>query len=75
VTNSLKHKAASQSSAAYGVKKPKRAEVNFCPTYPSRETEESLEDMWKALLSHVKKRKNRETVKFKNGEDICIPET
>jgi hypothetical protein len=39
--------------------------VNFCPTYPSGETEDRPEDMRKALLSDVKKRNNRATVKFK----------
>ncbi|XP_039650143.1 uncharacterized protein LOC120555500 [Perca fluviatilis] len=63
--NSLKNKPAGRCSAAFGVKKAKRAEVNFCPTYPSAETEESLEAMQKALLLDVKKRDNREVVKLK----------
>lgn len=52
-------------SAAFAIKKAKRAEVNFCPTYPSDETDESLEAMRKALLLDAKKRNNREAVKFK----------
>ncbi|XP_038573015.1 uncharacterized protein LOC119901501, partial [Micropterus salmoides] len=63
--NSLKNKPAGRCSAAFGVKKAKRAEVNFCPTYPTAETEESLEAMQKALLLDVKKRNNREVVKLK----------
>lgn len=39
--------------------------MNFCPTYPTAETEESLEAMQKALLLDVKKRNNREVVKLK----------
>ncbi|XP_045898695.1 uncharacterized protein LOC123966596 isoform X2 [Micropterus dolomieu] len=62
--NSLKNKPAGRCSAAFGVKKAKRAEVNFCPTYPTAETEESLEAMQKALLLDVK-RNNREVVKLK----------
>ena len=63
--NSLKNKPAGKHSAAFGIKKAKRAEVNFCPTYPSAETEESLEAMRKALLLDVKKRNNREVIKLK----------
>lgn len=63
--NSLKNKPVGKRSAAFGIKKAKRAEVNFCPTYPSAETEESLEAMRKALLLDVKKRNNREAVKLK----------
>ena len=63
--NSLINKPVGKRSAAFGIKKAKRAEVNFCPTYPSAETEESLEAMRKALLLDVKKRNNREAVKLK----------
>lgn len=63
--NSLKQNPAGRLSAAFGVKKAKRAEVNFCLVYPSAETEESLEAMQKALLLDVKKRNNREIVKLK----------
>ncbi|KAK0144614.1 hypothetical protein N1851_016956 [Merluccius polli] len=60
----FKNKPDGKRSAAFGIKKAKRAEVKFCPTYPSAETEESLEAMRKALLLDVKKRNNREAVKF-----------
>ncbi|XP_026009335.1 uncharacterized protein LOC113013020 isoform X2 [Astatotilapia calliptera] len=63
--NSLKNKPVGRCSAAFGVKKAKRAEVNFCPTYPPEETEESLEAMRKTLLLDIKKKNNRELVKFK----------
>lgn len=63
--NSLRNKPAGRRSAAFGVKKPKRAEVNFCPEYPSGETEGSLEAMQKDLLLDVKQRKNREVMKLK----------
>lgn len=61
--NSLKNKPVGKRSAAFGIKKAKRAEVNFCPTYPSAETEESLEAMRKALLLDVKR--NSQAVKLK----------
>lgn len=41
--NALKHKPDGKCSPAYGVKKPKKAEVYYCPTYPSGETAETLE--------------------------------
>lgn len=63
--NSLKNKPVGKRSAAFGIKKAKRAEVNFCPTYPSAETDESLEAMRKALLLDVKKRNNQNAVKLK----------
>ncbi|KAJ8364116.1 hypothetical protein SKAU_G00129470 [Synaphobranchus kaupii] len=63
--NSLENKPAGKRIASFGVKKAKRAEVNFCPIYPSAESEESLEAMQKSLLLDVKKRNNRDVVKLK----------
>ncbi|KAJ8334016.1 hypothetical protein SKAU_G00413350 [Synaphobranchus kaupii] len=63
--NSLQNKPAGKRIASFGVKKAKRAEVNFCPTYPSAESEESLEAMQKSLLLDVKNRNNRDVVKLK----------
>ncbi|KAF6736292.1 hypothetical protein FQA47_017266 [Oryzias melastigma] len=63
--NSLKNKPAGKRTAAFGVKKAKRAEVKFCPMYPSEETEESLDAMQKSILLDVKKKNNREVVKYK----------
>lgn len=61
--NSLKNKPAGRCSSAFGVKKAKRAEENFCPPYPTEETQESLEAMRNALLLETKKRNNRDLVK------------
>ncbi|XP_020557693.3 uncharacterized protein LOC110014869 [Oryzias latipes] len=63
--NTLKNKPAGKRTAAFGVKKAKRAEVNFCPMYPSEETEDSLEAMQKSLLLDMKKKNNRDVVKNK----------
>ncbi|KAI4901817.1 hypothetical protein NFI96_010212 [Prochilodus magdalenae] len=52
-----------KTSPAYGVKKPLKAEVNYCPSYPSGETAESLEKVRVALLLEVKKKDNDQTVK------------
>ncbi|XP_049322989.1 uncharacterized protein LOC111197377 isoform X2 [Astyanax mexicanus] len=61
--NSLKHKPQGKSSPAYGVKKPRRAEVNYCPSFPSGETAESLERVRVNLLSEGKKKNNDQTLK------------
>lgn len=45
-------------------------EVNFCPIYPSAETEESLEVMQRALLLDVKKN-NRVAVKLKMENTVA----
>ncbi|XP_013886534.1 uncharacterized protein LOC106534417 [Austrofundulus limnaeus] len=58
--NALKHKPESKCSPAYGVKKPKKAEVNYCPNYPAGETAETLEELRVMLLSEVKKRNNEQ---------------
>lgn len=63
--NSLKHKPEGKSSPAFGIKKPRRSEVNFCPPYPTGESENSLESVRMELVSDLKKRNNRETVRMK----------
>ncbi|XP_041860332.1 uncharacterized protein LOC121651929 [Melanotaenia boesemani] len=63
--NSLKHKPADRRQPAYDVKKPRKAEVNFCPPYPAGETEDSLEEERLTLLSEVKKRHNDKVVREK----------
>ncbi|XDV12036.1 hypothetical protein PO909_000791 [Leuciscus waleckii] len=62
--NALKHKPEGTSSPAYGIKKPKKAEVNYtCPGFPAGETTESQEKMRVDLLAELKKRNNDETVR------------
>lgn len=61
--NSLKHKA--QDKAALNVKKPRRAEVNYCPQHPKGETTDTLENERIALLSEIKKRNNDHVVALK----------
>lgn len=63
--NSLKHKSQDQGKAALNVKKPKKAEVNYCPLLPKGETKESLEKERLALLTEVQKRNNEMVVKEK----------
>lgn len=61
--NSLKNKA--QDKAALNVKKPRRAEVNYCPQHPKGETTDTLEIERIALLSEIKKRNNDHVVALK----------
>ena len=61
--NSLKQKPKGKTSPAYGVKKPLKAEVNYCPSYPSGETAESLDKVRVVLLLEVKKKDNDQTLK------------
>ncbi|XP_060796594.1 uncharacterized protein LOC132898947 [Neoarius graeffei] len=61
--NSLKNKA--QDKAALNVKKPRRAEVNYCPQHPKGETTDTLENERIALLSEIKKRNNDHVVALK----------
>ncbi|XP_055065482.1 uncharacterized protein [Misgurnus anguillicaudatus] len=63
--NSLKNKNQDKRLAASNVKKPRRAEVNYCPQHPKGETTESLEMDRVTLLSEIKKRNNEHIVKLK----------
>lgn len=61
--NSLKNKG--QDKAAFNVKKPRRAEVNYCPQYPKGETTDTLGNERIELLSEIKKRNNDHFVALK----------
>ncbi|XP_028297506.1 uncharacterized protein LOC114459454 [Gouania willdenowi] len=58
--NSLKNKRKDQEKPAANIKKPRKAEVNFCPNIPSGETRESMEAERVGLLTEVKKKKRDE---------------
>ncbi|KAM9468204.1 uncharacterized protein Hap1MRO34_014871 [Clarias gariepinus] len=45
------------------VKKPRKAEVNYCPDYPMGVTKETLENQRITLLSEVTKRNNEQVIK------------
>ncbi|KAL7846622.1 hypothetical protein SRHO_G00216020 [Serrasalmus rhombeus] len=53
MVNSIKQKPKGKSSPADNIKKPHKAEVNYCPSYPSGEIPESLERVRVALLSEA----------------------
>lgn len=56
--NALTNKPDDRYSPAYGVKNPKKAEVNYCPAYPAGETKETPETMRMAY----------------NVQDLCLQE-
>ena len=58
--NSLKNKQKGQGKPAANVKKPRKAEVNFCPCLPRGETTDSLEVERVALMTEVKKKNKDE---------------
>uniref|UniRef100_A0A3P9IJX0 Uncharacterized protein n=1 Tax=Oryzias latipes TaxID=8090 RepID=A0A3P9IJX0_ORYLA len=70
--NALKHKPAEKCSPAYDVKRPKRGEVDYCPPFPLGESEQSLETIRIKLLSDVKKRNNRDTIKDKMNKTFSL---
>ncbi|XP_072573173.1 uncharacterized protein [Paramormyrops kingsleyae] len=61
--NSMKHKPMGVSNPAFGVKKPRKAEVNFCPSFLPGETPDSMEQIRVSLISEVKKKNNEQTVR------------
>uniref|UniRef100_A0A3Q1GF00 PB1 domain-containing protein n=1 Tax=Acanthochromis polyacanthus TaxID=80966 RepID=A0A3Q1GF00_9TELE len=71
LVNSVKHKPEGKSSAASAIKRPRRSEVNYCPPYPTGESDQSLEGLRVELLSDVKKRNNREAVRRKMDQTFA----
>lgn len=63
--NALKNKSSVDCLPAKNVKKPKKAEVNYCPAHPVGETEASLEDLRTQLLNDIKQRNNAAKVREK----------
>ncbi|KAI4801088.1 hypothetical protein KUCAC02_000014 [Chaenocephalus aceratus] len=63
--NSLKRQQDDQRTSRNQVKKPKRAEVNYYPDYPTGQTKQSLEEERLALLSEAHKNNNQQVVKDK----------
>ncbi|KAL7842560.1 hypothetical protein SRHO_G00242490 [Serrasalmus rhombeus] len=63
--NSLERTQSGQRPSPNQVKKPRRAEVNYCPAYPVGHIKESLEQERLSLLSEVKRKNNQHVVKEK----------
>lgn len=61
--NSLKNKSKDDCLPAKNVKKARKAEVNYCPSNPAGETDESLEKLRVELLNDVEQRDRTQLVK------------
>ncbi|XP_055040333.2 uncharacterized protein [Misgurnus anguillicaudatus] len=72
IVNSLKHKPDGISSPAYQVKKPRKAEVNYCPSLPQGETPESLEAVRLTLLSEIQKKNNEANVRMLMDKSFSV---
>ncbi|KAE8290016.1 hypothetical protein D5F01_LYC11731 [Larimichthys crocea] len=68
--NSMKGKHGTTGQSPNQVKKPRKAEVNYCPDFPVGETKESLEEERQALLLEIKK-KNQQQIKSKMGKTFA----
>lgn len=70
--NSLKCKHPSDRKPAKNIKKAKKAEVNYLPPYPADETEDSLEQERRELLTETKKKGNARAVKEKMARTFAL---
>uniref|UniRef100_A0A3B3SWQ9 Uncharacterized protein n=1 Tax=Paramormyrops kingsleyae TaxID=1676925 RepID=A0A3B3SWQ9_9TELE len=61
-----------ENSDEVNVKRPKRGEVAYCPSYPAGENPETLEKLGVELLADVNKRNNRETVRAKMDRTYAL---
>ncbi|MEQ2186914.1 hypothetical protein GOODEAATRI_033740 [Goodea atripinnis] len=70
--NALKCKPDGKRSPAFNVKKPKRGEVAYCPSFPLGENHQSLEKMRVELLLDFKRQNNRQTVRDKMAKSFAL---
>ena len=56
LVNSLSHKSEDERRSAKNVKKPKRAEVNYLPSHPHGETDDTLENLRLNLIAACQKK-------------------
>lgn len=63
--NALKNKSNDECLPAKNIKKAKKAEVNYCPSHPVGETDDSLENVRVELLNDVRQRHSASSVRQK----------
>ncbi|KAG7511574.1 hypothetical protein JOB18_003500 [Solea senegalensis] len=63
--NALKNKSSDECFPAKNVKKAKKAEVNYCPSHPTGETDESLENLRVELLNDIRQRNRASNLREK----------
>lgn len=56
--NAFKNKSVDDCRPAKNLKKPKKAKVNYCPSNPAGETDESLENVRVELLNETRRRRD-----------------
>lgn len=60
--NSLKRKKTNEKSCPKGMKRPRKAEVNYLPPFPFGETKETLEQERVDLLKEIQKKNNKKVI-------------
>lgn len=70
--NSLKRKHPDHMQPARNVKKPKKAEVNYLPPYPTGETKETLENERVQLIEETKKKDNSKVINEKMAKTFSL---
>lgn len=70
--NSLKRQRSNESGSNKGIKKPKKAEVNYLPPLPIGDTEATLEKEWVDMLQEIKKKNNERIISEKMESSFSI---
>ena len=70
--NSTANKRPNERAPAKNIKKPRRAEINYLPPLPKRETKGSLESERVELLTEIQKRNNNVVIAEKMAKTFSI---
>lgn len=63
--NSLKRRSSNETGSSKGIKRPKKAEVNYLPPLPIGDTEDTLEKERVDMLQEIKKKNNERVISEK----------
>ncbi|CAL8263520.1 unnamed protein product [Merluccius merluccius] len=63
--NSLKRRSSNETGSSKGIKRPKKAEVNYLPPLPIGDTEDTLEKERVDMLQEIKKKNNKRVISEK----------
>lgn len=70
--NTLKRRCSNEEGSSKGIKRPKKAEVNYLPPLPLGETEETLEKERLDLLKEIKKKNNEKMINEKMEKSFAV---
>ncbi|XP_041804801.1 uncharacterized protein LOC121614792 [Chelmon rostratus] len=70
--NTLKRRCANEEGSSKGIKRPKKAEVNYLPPLPLGETEETVEKERLDLLKEIKKKNNGKIINEKMEKSFAV---